>query len=557
MVCDRGNVLLSYTVNVKFQVTQSTTAPNGQRCVTPGLTWAPAAFFLHQLASSGQVTLNNATSSTQFAQSFAAIRRLIKTSSCKSWQGCASKLPQLASNDAAFGTLASVCSDFSSALDADQLGNGAFPVQFTNNLGVALPVVAATAGNYTDPTSGIVVSYDAQGRIITSDATNGHPFYVYVSIPIVERVLLSPLAFYDVTQDEEGMSSLTSFQLTYTLQSLQAARAIQSNTAAEGSILNEFSVQSFAPGFQVLTTWLTPNITHPRVPKTMLPYTSVQSYVSTGSAITATGSQMMNMQSVQLPQIPDRIVIAVTAPADTYNAVGNSGLSELNCPIQSISLSFGNVSGLCSSWTPYQLFTASKKAGLAEMSFPAWSGKVCVAGANAQGVGSILVLRPGIDFQLPAGAAPGQAGSWNISAQINANGCGIAMTPQVSLTCFYAGVLNLDELSGSTSTTMIGLSEAQVLEAMRSSDVVSSGTAKGMAAQRATGGFLGSLVGLGKSLFQIAAPHLIKSVVESGVKKAFGAGVTGAGHTGGGVTGGQMLHRATPAARMSLSDRLA
>jgi hypothetical protein len=131
------------------------------------------------------------------------------------------------------------------------------------------------------------------------------------------------------------------------------------------------------------------------------------------------------------------------------------------------------------------------------------------------------------------------------------------MTPQVSLTCFYAGVLNLDELSGSTSTTMIGLSEAQVLEAMRSSDVVSSGTAKGMAAQRATGGFLGSLVGLGKSLFQIAAPHLIKSVVESGVKKAFGAGVTGAGHTGGGVTGGQMLHRATPAARMSLSDRLA
>lgn len=186
-----------------------------------------------------------------------------------------------------------------------------------------------------------------------------------------------------------------------------------------------------------------------------------------------------------------------------------------------------------------------------DTSFPAWSGPVCVAGSNVQGVGSTIVLRPGIDFQLPAGAAPGMAGSFNISAQIQCSGCGIDLSANlaiISLTCFYSGQLELNEVSGNTSASLLGLSEAQVLDAMKG-DFVGSASARGISATRATGGFLGPLLSLGRAAIGMAAPHLVKGIVEGGLKKVFGAGVAGAGVVGAGKTGGAMQ-------RMSLSDRL-
>jgi hypothetical protein len=557
MVLDRANCLLSYTAQLAFQVTQSTTAPNGVRCITPGLSFAASPYFLHQLCNSAQVTLNNATSSVQFGQSFAAIRRLMRSVDIKSWQGCASKLPQIADNNVAWGTNASVISDGSAALNENELGNGAFPIVFCDATFTALPI--GTAGTYNDAgTTGIVVSYDNQGRIITSAATNGHPFMVFVQIPIVERILISPLAYFDASEDVEGISSLTSFSLNYSLGSLAAARAIQWNTVAEGSTIANlaFGATPFA-SFNVLTTWCTPSVTAPRAPRSVLPYTAIQPYQSGGTAIAAasTATAVHQMNSIQLPQIPTAIVVWVEVPAATYTA--NPTLAEQFLPITAVNLSFANTSGLMSNFTPFQLYTASKHAGLQGMSWPVFRGRMCVGGSNVQTVGSMLVLKPGSSFQLPAGYSPSQAGSFNISAQITTGSCGIACTPVVNLLCVYDGQLSLDENSGSTSCAMLGLSEAQVLEAQRSDEKVSSSSARGLSGARATGGFLGAFLGpalgIGRSLLAMAAPHLVKGVVDGALGKVFGqkkekgSGLTGGARTGGGVGDG----------RLSLADRLA
>ena len=555
MVLDRANCLLSYTAQVSFTVTQSTSAPNGVRCVTPGLTFAAAPFFLHQLAASAQVTLNNATSSVQFGQSFAGIRRLMRSVDVKSWQGCASKLPQIGDNNAAWGTSASVISDGSAALNENELGNGAFPIVFCNAAFSPLPLNAAAT--YTDG-NGTVVSFDAQGRIITSAATNGHPFTVYVQIPIVERILISPLAYFDASEEYEGISSLTSFSLNYSLQALAAARAIQWNSAAEGSTISAlaFGATPFL-SFNVLTTWSTPSVTAPRATRSTIPYTALQPYQSGGTAIGAavTASAVHQMQSIQLPQIPDRLCIWVEVPAATYAA--NPTLAEQFLPVTAVNLSFANTAGLMSNFTSFQLYTASKHGGLQGVSYPVWSGTMCVAGVNVQTVGSMLVLEPGKSFQLPAGYSPGMAGSFNISAQVTTGGCGIACTPIVNLLCVYAGQLQLDEGSGSTSCSMLGLSEADVLTAQRSDEKVSSSSVRGLSGARATGGFLGGLLpaamGIGRTILSMAAPHLIKGFSDGIVGKVFGkpkekgSGLTGGARTGGSVGDG----------RLSLADRLA
>ena len=577
MVLSRADVLLQYEARIVMTVTQNPAAPLGSRVCTPGLTFAPAPYFLHQLASTAQVTLNNATSSVPMSQSFAAIKRAIASNSVKSWNACGSKLAQLSSNDAAYATLASIIEDGASSLDENELGNGSFPITFCDATWAALPLGAP--GVYSDGT--VNVAFDAQARIVSSATTANTPFKVFIRVPITERVLVSPLAFDDPSEEVEGCSSLTSFQLQYSLQQLAVARAIQQCKAAEGSVLSNIAFDSKTFSFfNVLTTWSTPAVTAPRNPRTTLPYTAIQPYSSQGSGAftttTLTESQNFQMQSVQLPQIPDRIAIWVEVPASVYAA--NPQLAEQFFPISSISLSFANVGGLMSNFTPFQLYTASKRAGLQSFSYPAWQGQMCVGGANVMGVGSLLVLEPGRSFGLPAGCAPGQSGSWNISAQITCTGVGIACQPTVNLVCFYSGQLQLDELSGATSASMLGLSEAQVLDCMKSDEKVSQSSAHGIAAHRAIGGgWLGTAWKFAKGLarrflpglLRKAADHSIPAIADlatRGVAKGAEYATRGAqrgiarlerhlGEEGSGRSGGGRSAGYAP--RLSLADRLA
>jgi hypothetical protein len=563
-VLDKANSTFQYDVCWSMLVTQSTTIANGVRICSPGLTFAPSFAFLHQAMTSASVTLNSATASTQFGQSMAAIRRAIKTKKNRAWRGGGGKLPSLASNADAWGTLASVVSDFSQTLSSDDLGNGSFPIRFCNAAYTELALGAP--GTYNDGSAsnagaGVVVSYDAQGRIVSSPATLNTPFLVFCKMSCVERPMISPFSYYDVSEDQPGIAGLTSLSFTLTLGSI--ARCIQWSSAAEGSTISQIALASNTPfpSFNIFTQWLTPAVVAPRMPKSKCAYTTIQSWSNTGAA-TAAGATGVTHQlsSIQLGQVPSLIALQVSASATTYAA--NPQLAELNLAPTQLNLSFANVSGIASSWSPFDLFTRSKHAGLS-MSWPEFQGTACVAGVNVPTVGGIIFLRPGIDYALPESCAPGQAGSWNISAQITTrNQTTVDMSvnlPQVTLTAFFDGFFESDEASGATSASMIGLSEEQVLSAQRKDERISTAMPRAMKAQQEVGGgLLSGLFGLGRSLVGMAAPALIKSLAEKGgervangvADRVFGAKpAEGKGLTGGGRTGGAM--------RMSLSDRLA
>ena len=82
-------------------------------------------------------------------------------------------------------------------------------------------------------------------------------------------------------------------------------------------------------------------------------------------------------------------------------------------PISKISLSFDNFSGLLSNHTQAELYKMSVNNGLV-MDWDEWTGSAWAAGQQTALVGGPLVLRPGRDFALSTGQAPGLVGNFTL-----------------------------------------------------------------------------------------------------------------------------------------------
>jgi hypothetical protein len=156
------------------------------------------------------------------------------------------------------------------------------------------------------------------------------------------------------------------------------------------------------------------------------------------------GSSVIQSNTITLPNIPDLLLMYLKPAAPTTTVFSSapyangpttwdSTIGDFTLPIQAVSINFDNFSGLLANHTQYQLYKMSVNNGL-EMDFATWAGEArdlkigaaTVASASnttlAQSpyvstVGGPLVLRPGRDFALQAGQAPGLVG--NFTLQVN------------------------------------------------------------------------------------------------------------------------------------------
>ena len=192
------------------------------------------------------------------------------------------------------------------------------------------------------------------------------------------------------------------------------------------------------------------------------------------------------------------------------------------------------------------------------------AGARTVAGDEQAMTGPLIMLKPGVDFALPAGCAVGQSGSWNINCTMTVqNQSAIDMRvnlPVITLTAVLDGFATTNEESGETSLAQVGLSEMAVLEAQRrSDDVVSTASQRATHATQVVGGnfiapFLPALYSVAKAVGKAALPHVAKLASDAFVKTGVERGVhaladklQGKGLSGGARTGG----------RLSLAERLA
>jgi hypothetical protein len=181
----------------------------------------------------------------------------------------------------------------------------------------------------------------------------------------------------------------------------------------------------------------------------------------------------LQSQTITLPNIPDLLLIYVKPAAYSAPTQGDWTL-----PITQISVNFDNFSGLLANHTQEELYSMSVHNGV-DMDWNEWTGlgvvpfssalkldgTLNVVGGGQTGlVGGPLVLRPGRDFALQAGQAPGLVGNFTLQFQLTCqNFTGAEQTPNIYVVPISSGFF--ETIKGSSRIIKGVLSEQEILSA--------------------------------------------------------------------------------------------
>jgi hypothetical protein len=448
---------------------------------------ALAAFPSHQTVAQMTATINDATVTVNTQDVLASVLRLQDLEAHRRQRTCPTMLDRYAYNYPVntAGTAGQIITNspqggYGQHHESDDVPNGAWS-QFYFCDSTGAPLTAGNNGTGTTP-FGLPLSVASSGNSGTTASTN-----VYVRWQSSEHLLLPPFIFGDAFELSTGLFGVQNFQVQMNLLP-NPSRAVRIAADAAGQLIGSAggaTVTYGTPAWASLSTAYSPNVNQPSLsvqfltpaldvplpPKSIVPYMEFPRYITTGlPAIAGTigtaptsakgvvsGATQITTNTITLPNIPDLIMVYLkpSTPSATgvfttsaYTTRGgttgptafDSTIGDFTLPIQAISLNFDNFSGLLANHTQYQLYKMSVNNGLT-MDFTQWSGESrssqtwsvdsSLTTANAVGTpyiatsGGPLVLRPGRDFALQAGQAPGLVGNFTFQATVTV-GCQFA-----------------------------------------------------------------------------------------------------------------------------------
>jgi hypothetical protein len=542
-------VLWRSTVILKLTVT-GTALNAGQNPLNIGVSDALSAFPLHQLATVMTATINNNSVSLNVRDVLPALLRFNDRRELQRYNGYTTVAPDLlADYKAGIGSNLNSLGSFSNASDNDLYQRGAFVID-----GISTSLVA---GVLSSPLVAPVPLVD------------GVPQDIYVQFTSTEPLLISPFIFADPKSNNQAFYGIQNMNMVFNIGDASrvwrsANYTNASTTSPLGStFITAVTVQSFA-NTQLLFNFLTPHPSDLMPARNSVPYYELPRFLTTGFAgipgyvpslgatTLAPAQQLLGTSSLQLNQIPDKLIIQVRNPLGS-TAWGQPDAFLL---IRGISIQFNNQSGILSSATVQDLYRYSVENG-SNQSFQEFSGYATVPdpvsglGRKIPTSGSLLILEFGKDIQLTEDYySSGSLG--NFSLQVNlqvANQFPYQIAPEIVLITMNSGLFVNERGTSSTYTGI--LTKQDVLEASAQEPMYQSSVKRMVG-----GGFLDSL----KSVAGKILPHLLKASKEELSKSghpvakmahsamgAMGYGASGGGASGGGSSGG---------ARMRLADRL-
>jgi len=450
---------------------------------------ALAAFPSHQCVAQMTATINDATVTVNTQDVLANVLRLQDLEAHRRQRTCPTMLDRYAYNYPVntAGTAAQIVTNspqggYGQHHESDDLPNGAWS-QFWFCDSTGAPLTAGNNGT-TAATVAIPNGLPLTTSIASAAGTQSATQNVYLRWQSSEHLLLPPFIFGDAFELSTGLFGVQNFQVQMNLLP-NPSRAVRLTADAGGQSVGNAVATYGTPAWATLSTAYSPNVNQPSLsvqfltpaldvplpPKSIVPYMEFPRYITTGlPAIPGTigtaptsakgvvsGATQITTNTITLPNIPDLIMIylkpstpgatgvfttsAYTTRANTTGPTAfDSTIADFTLPVQAISLNFDNFSGLLANHTQYQLYKMSVNNGLT-MDFPTWCGEsrsaplwsadAALAATNAQGTpylatsGGPLVLRPGRDFALQAGQAPGLVGNFTFQATVTV-GCQFA-----------------------------------------------------------------------------------------------------------------------------------
>lgn len=492
-------------------------APVGQTLLNYGLTDALGPFPLHQLCSVMTATINNNSVSINIRDVLPALLRFNDRRELARYNGyCPNAFDTLARYSDGLGSNLNALGDFNNPSDNDLMPRGSWVL---DAVGVAV----------------------ANGLVVPSvlPLGSGAPQTIYVQFTSSEPLLLSPFIFADPKSNNQGIYGVQNMNFVFNIST--ASRAWRS----ANSYITDIAVQSFNSS-QLLFNFLTPHPSDLMPSRNCTPWYEMPRYITTSNqtlvAQSAPSPQLaattqLATSSLQLNQIPDKLIIMVRKPNQTVQD------PDAFACIKGVSINFNNQSGILSSATQQDLYRFSVENG-SNQSWLEFSGAanlndpVSGAGRRIATSGSVLILQFGKDIQLSEDYyASGSLGNFNLQVNLQCYNQGYAniATPEIVLITMNSGIFCCER--GSSSVYSGILTKNDVLEASQQPSHSRSSTQRMVG-----GGFLDSL----KSVVGAVLPHVAKLGKEelgkmdspyakaaSGVLGALGYGRAGAGSSGG------------------------
>jgi len=544
----------SSTVFMSSTLTLSAVPALGDSLVVPGRDFALCALPLNQLCSTLSTTINDTTSVINTQDVLREVLRLADYKKNRLVRTAPTMLDKYQSYNDAFGTLNNPLAGYDGSTSPEQIQNGAFPqLQFTDSAGVPLL-------NSSPAFAGAL--YDAVDGIPTASALSvGVSYPIYFRWRTTEPVCVSPFVFADTHEWDTGLFGINNIQLIMNLVPSPARIVRQTNRA--GRTLSAIGYNQLVAGGQVFqqsvvnVQFLTPSLDVPLPPKSVVPYMEFPRYITqyqNGSIAPGATGEIVS-QTITLPCIPDLLIIYAkpSAYSDTDGDYYFPVASALDGTRNPIRINFDNFSGLLSSHTTEMLYDMSVHNGL-EMDWPTWSGSGHSAagtygagafqsqqGSTVSTVGSILVLRPGIDITLQSGQAPSLVGNFTLQFNLVVkNTSPIAQVPQLYVITANSGFF--ESIRGSSRIIKGVLSEQDIISAPVAPEMTRESLVRSVGA----GGFsfanlLSKAKGALRGAVGAVAPHMgsIASAAMKGMKGGVGTGGVGTG--GGAHSGGKSL----------------
>jgi hypothetical protein len=515
VIIDRRCMLRS---QLEFQVVG--TPKLGEYLVNYGLTEAFGAFPLHQLFSTVQATINNNSTSINIRDVLPAIVRMNDQRELQAYNGLTAT---------AFDTYKSY---------ADAVGAINNPLGSWVNIG----------DNDLVPRGSLALD-DITGNTLGDGSSQRT---VVIKATFTEPLLMSPWLFADPAH-KQGFYGIQNLNFVMNIGDTKRFwRTAKDITAASQYNSASYAVNLIAFNEPTLIfNFLTPHASQALTsPRNVVPYYELPRYITQFTSSIASGaSASITTQTLQLNQVPDKLIIMVRKPMSSQLWDDTETFLQVNRCI----VNWNNNSGILSSATQQDLYRYARENG-SNQNWSEFRGQANRNPANPATLashriytsGSLVVLDFGKDIQLvDEYYASGSIGSFSLQVQLEVvNNSDVSLDAcEVCMITMNSGVFVCERGASSVFTAL--LTKQDVLSASQYQPYT-----RGDVKRLVGSGFLDTLKSIGSALGQQLLP-IAGKVAEKAIMGRLGLGASGGAMSGGALSGGEMMGEGASGGAMS------
>lgn len=234
---------------------------------------------------------------------------------------------------------------------------------------------------------------------------------LWVRVRVTEPFMMSPFIFAHEKSNNQGMYGIQNLNFRMNINS-QARIWRQAQITNEASTptnipIPTITIDSFVDS-KLIFCYLTPHPEDLLPAKNVVSFLEMPRYLTSGPTnIPALGTVQVNTQTLQLNQVPDKLIVFAR------RKVTSLGASDAFLPIKNISINWNNTSGILSTASQEKLWLMSVESGI-NQTWLEWSGQAKNYNATVSGgvpvgadaykktplVGGILALDFGKDINI-------------------------------------------------------------------------------------------------------------------------------------------------------------